>query len=35
MPGFLLSQFGAPAGLFLANLAILIFSWISGDQFLT
>jgi MFS family permease len=28
-------QFGAPAGLFLANLAVLIFSWISGDQFLT
>ena len=27
-------QFGAPAGLFLANLAVLIFSWISGDQFL-
>src|SRR5262249_35197303 len=25
---------GAPAGLFLANLAVLIFSWISGDQFL-
>jgi MFS family permease len=28
-------QFGAPAGLFLANLAVLIFSWISGDEFLT
>src|ERR1700748_331393 len=27
-------QFGAPAGLFLANLAVLVFSWISGDQFL-
>src|SRR5215472_1885241 len=27
-------QFGAPAGLFLANVAVLIFSWISGDQFL-
>ncbi len=25
----------APAGLFLANLAMLIFSWISVDQFLT
>src|SRR6201986_1933214 len=35
--GFIASwpQFGAPAGLFLANLAVLIFSWISGDQFLT
>jgi len=34
--GFIASwpQFGAPAGLFLANLAVLIFSWISGDQFL-
>src|SRR5215469_12787134 len=34
--GFLASwpQFGAPAGLFLANLAVLAFSWISGDQFL-
>src|SRR4051812_4602211 len=33
--GFIASwpQFGAPAGLFLANLAVLIFSWISGDQF--
>src|SRR5499427_5433403 len=28
-------QFGAPAGLFLANLAVLAFSEISGDQFLT
>src|SRR5690348_11691047 len=28
-------QFGAPAGLFLANLAVLFFSWVSGDQFLT
>jgi MFS family permease len=28
-------QFGVPCGLFLANLAILIFSAISGDQFLT
>src|SRR6478735_7094626 len=27
-------QFGAPAGLFLANLAVLVFSWISGDEFL-
>jgi MFS family permease len=27
-------QFGVPCGLFLANLAILIFSGISGDQFL-
>src|SRR5499425_1541431 len=27
-------QFGAPAGLFLANLAVLLFSEISGDQFL-
>src|SRR5580700_11367634 len=34
--GFIASwpQFGAPAGLFLANLAVLFFSWISGDQFL-
>src|ERR1041384_5270403 len=34
--GFIASwpQFGAPAGLFLANAAVLIFSWISGDQFL-
>ncbi len=28
-------QFGVPAGLFLANLAVLGFSAISGDQFLT
>src|ERR1700685_3838729 len=27
-------QFGAPAGFFLANSAVLIFSWLSGDQFL-
>src|SRR3984893_4250200 len=27
-------QFGGPAGLFLANLAVLFFSWYSGDQFL-
>src|SRR3954449_11797510 len=35
--GFLASwpQFGAPAGLFLANVAVLLFSEISGDQFLT
>ena len=26
-------QFGAPAGLFLANVAVLAFSWFSGDQF--
>jgi MFS family permease len=34
--GFIASwpQFGGPAGFFLANLAILIFSAISGDQFL-
>src|SRR3954451_5307070 len=34
--GFIASwpQFGAPAGLFLANAAVLLFSWISGDQFL-
>ncbi|HTH35796.1 MAG TPA: MFS transporter [Xanthobacteraceae bacterium] len=34
--GFLSSwpQFGGPAGLFLANLAVLIFSKMSGDQFL-
>jgi MFS family permease len=33
--GFLSSwpQFGAPAGLFLANGAVLLFSWLSGDQF--
>ena len=28
-------QFGVPCGLFLANLAILVFSAVSGDQFLT
>ena len=27
-------QFGAPAGLFLANCAVLFFSWLSGDQFI-
>jgi MFS family permease len=27
-------QFGAPAGLLLANIAVLFFSWLSGDQFL-
>jgi len=27
-------QFGAPCGLFLANCAVLFFSWYSGDQFL-
>src|SRR5947209_12136671 len=34
--GFISSwpQFGAPAGFFLANLAVLTFSWLSGDQFL-
>src|SRR5277367_3386928 len=34
--GFISSwpQFGAPAGLFLANCAVLFFSWLSGDQFL-
>jgi MFS family permease len=34
--GFITSwpQFGAPAGLLLANLAVLIFSGLSGDQFL-
>jgi MFS family permease len=33
--GFLAAwpQFGAPAGLFLANCAVLAFSYISGDQF--
>jgi MFS family permease len=33
--GFVASwpQFGAPAGLLLANVAVLIFSWLSGDQF--
>jgi MFS family permease len=35
--GFLSSwpQFGAPAGFFLANLAVLVFLNISGDQFMT
>src|SRR4051794_39483615 len=34
--GFVASwpQFGVPAGLFTANLAVLGFSWFSGDQFL-
>src|SRR6201988_2530078 len=34
--GFLASwpQFGGPAGLFLANVAVLFFSWYSGNQFL-
>ncbi|HEU0155228.1 MAG TPA: MFS transporter, partial [Stellaceae bacterium] len=27
-------QFGVPSGLFLANLAVLFFSWVSGPQFL-
>jgi MFS family permease len=35
--GFIASwpQFGAPAGTCLANIAILVFSWLSGDQFLS
>jgi MFS family permease len=35
--GFITSwpQWGAPAGLFIANIAVLVFSAISGDQFLT
>jgi MFS family permease len=35
--GFVASwpHFGVPCGLFLANLAVLVFSWWSGDQFLT
>jgi len=35
--GFITSwpQWGGPAGLFLANLMVLLFSWISGDGFLT
>jgi metabolite-proton symporter len=35
--GFIASwpQFGVPCGLFLANLAVLVFSHMSGDQFLT
>jgi MFS family permease len=34
--GFIASwpQFGGPAGLLLANVAVLTFSWLSGDQFL-
>ena len=34
--GFITSwpQWGGPAGLFFANLAVLVFSWVSGDQFL-
>ena len=35
--GFIASwpQFGGPAGLFLAEIVVLFFSWVSGDQFLT
>jgi len=35
--GFITSwpQFGVPVGLFLANLAVLAFSGMSGDAFLT
>ncbi len=35
--GFIASwpQFGAPCGLALANLAVLFFSWLSGDEFLS
>jgi MFS family permease len=35
--GFIASwpQFGVPCGLFLANLAVLAFSYYAGDQFLT
>jgi metabolite-proton symporter len=35
--GFVASwpQFGVPCGLFLANLAVLVFSHLSGDEFLT
>lgn len=35
--GFIASwpQFGVPCGLFLANLVVLMVSWLSGDQFLT
>jgi MFS family permease len=35
--GFITSwpQWGGPAGLFLANLMVLLFSWLSGDQFLS
>jgi len=34
--GFIASwpQFGGPAGIALANIAVLVFSWASGDQFL-
>ncbi len=34
--GFITSwpQLGGPAGLLLANLAVFVFSWLSGDQFL-
>src|SRR5947207_3149677 len=34
--GFITSwpQWGGPAGLFLANLMVLLFSWIADDQFL-
>jgi MFS family permease len=34
--GFITSwpQWGGPAGLFVANLMVLLFSWISGDEFL-
>jgi MFS family permease len=34
--GFITSwpQWGGPGGLFFANMAVLFFSWISGDQFL-
>jgi MFS family permease len=34
--GFITSwpQWGGPAGLFLANVMVLLFSWVSGDQFL-
>ena len=34
--GFICSwpQLGGPGGLLLANLAVLFFSWLSGDQFL-
>src|ERR1700752_229846 len=34
--GFITSwpQWGGPAGLFLANVMVLLFSWLSGDQFL-
>jgi MFS family permease len=32
--GLAVPQWGGPAGLFLANLMVLLFSWIAGDQFL-